>query len=97
MANFEMINEEELLDVNGGNWFKDAWNATCDWCEEHKKALIIVGCTVGGIALTATCIGASVAAGVAAVHGVAAGAYLATTVGGFIGVFTGAVVARECE
>ena len=91
MTNFEMLNEEELLNVNGGNWFTDAWNATCDWCEENKKTLAKVGCIVGGIALCAPGIGIGAAVGLVAVESVGAAAVVATTVGGFTGGVVGAV------
>ena len=95
MTNFEMLSEEELMDVNGGGWFKDAWNATRDWCEEHKKALIITGCTAGGIILAATGIGAGVAVGLVAVGSTTAGVTAATVVGGMAGMVTGAVIANK--
>jgi hypothetical protein len=48
------LNQQEMLNIEGGNIFKDAWNAICDaaeavadWCKEHVRAA-----RDGGIAIT---------------------------------------------
>ena len=87
------LTEEELMEVNGGNWITDAWNATtkacgkawdatCDWVEENKTAVVYTACVVGGIALCATGIGAGAAIGLIAVESVGTAAGVATLVGG---------------
>lgn len=96
MENFE-LNDEELMDVNGGNWFTDAWNATCDWVSDNKKTLISVGCVVGGIALCATGIGVGALAGVVAVESTAAAGVVATGFGTLIGAGASAAINGEEE
>lgn len=91
---FEM-NEEELMEVNGGNWITDAWNATCDWCSEHKGAVIRGACIVGGIALTATGIGAGAGLGLIAVESIGGAAIVSTGVGSIVGTVAGAIVTSE--
>ena len=58
MANRIELNEEELLDVNGGNIFTDAFNTMKNFCEEHTGAAIggavaagIFGVLTAGIGL----------------------------------------------
>lgn len=96
MESFE-LNDEELMDVNGGNWFTDAWNATCDWVSENKRAVIGVTCIVGGIALCATGIGIGALAGVVAVESTGAAAVVATGVGTVIGAGASAAINGDEE
>lgn len=91
------LNEEELMNVNGGNWFTDAWNATCDWCEEHKGAIIRGACIVGGIALTATGIGAGAGLGLIAVESIGGAAIVATGVGTIGGTVAGGIITRDMD
>ena len=86
------LNEMELMNVNGGNWFTDAWNDVCDWCDENTDVLIRIGCVAGGIALCATGIGAAAGAGIIAVESVGAAAIVSTGVGSITGTVVGAVV-----
>lgn len=92
----EKLNEEELDGVTGGNWFTDAWDATCDWCSEHKTQLKRLGYIAGGIALCATGIGIGAAAGLIVVESVGAAAIVSTGVGSIGGVITDAIV-EECQ
>ena len=86
------LNEEELLNVDGGNWFTDAWDATCNWVDKNTDVLIRVGCVAGGIALCATGIGAGVGMGLIAVESVGAAGIVATGFGTMIGTGVGAAV-----
>ena len=86
------LNEEALLDVNGGNWFTDAWDATCNWVDKNTDVLIRVGCVAGGIALCATGIGAGAALGLIVVESTGAAAIVATGCGAIIGTVVGAAV-----
>ena len=86
------LNERELLKVNGGNWFTDAWDDVCDWCDENTDVLIRVGCVAGGIALCATGIGAGAGLGLIAVESVGAAAVVSTGVGGLVGAGVGCAV-----
>ena len=92
MNNKKELNEMELMNVNGGNWFTDAWNDVCDWCDENTDVLIRIGCVAGGIALCATGIGAAAGAGIIAVESVGAAAIVSTGVGSITGTVVGAVV-----
>ena len=86
------LNEEELLDVNGGNWFTDAWDATCNWAKENTDVLIRVGCIAGGIALCATGIGAGAGLGLIVVESTTAAGIAATGFGSIVGTVVGAAV-----
>ena len=86
------LNENELLDVNGGNWLTDAWDATCNWVEENKGIVVRGACIVGGIALCATGIGAGAGLGLIAVESVGAAAITATGVGTIGGTVAGAII-----
>ena len=86
------LNENELRNVNGGNWFTDAWDDVCEWCDENTDVLIRVGCVAGGIALCATGIGAAAGAGLIAVESVGAAGIVATGFGTMIGTGVGAAV-----
>ena len=92
MNNKKELNEMELMNVNGGNWFTDAWNDVCDWCDENTDVLIRIGCVAGGIALCATGIGAAAGAGIIAVESVGAAAIVSTGVGSITGTVVGAVI-----
>lgn len=100
------LTEEELMEVNGGNWFTDAWNATtkacgkawdatCDWVEENKTAVTYTACIVGGIALCATGIGAAAGVGLIAVESVTTAAAVAATVGGVAGAGAADVITHD--
>ncbi|MBO2516060.1 MAG: hypothetical protein CW338_02115 [Clostridiales bacterium] len=65
------LNENELMNVNGGNWLTDAWDATCDWCSEHKKDILIGTLAVGGLALACTGLGVIVAGSASCLIGTA--------------------------
>ena len=91
------LNEEELFEVNGGNWLTDAWDATCDWCKEHKGAVIRGACIVGGIALTATGIGAGAGLGLIAVESIAGAAIVATGVGTIGGTVVGGIITQDMD
>ena len=95
MTNMNVLNENELENVNGGNWITDAWDATCDWCAENTDVLIRVGCVVGGVALCATGIGAAAGVGLIAVESVGAAAITATGFGSIVGAGVGAAVTAE--
>ena len=86
------LNENELQNVNGGNWFTDAWDDVCDWCDENTDVLIRVGCVAGGIALCATGIGAAAGAGLIAVESVGAAAIVSTGFGSIAGTVVGCAV-----
>ena len=86
------LNENELLDVNGGNWLTDAWDATCNWVEENKGIVVRGACIVGGIALCATGIGAGAGLGLIAVESVGAAAITATGVGAITGTVAGGII-----
>ena len=92
MADRVEINEEELLDVNGGNWLTDAWDATCNWVNENKGVVVRCACVVGSIALCATGIGAAAGAGLIVVESVGAAAITATGFGAITGTAVGAAV-----
>lgn len=89
------INDNELREATGGNWFTDAWDATCNWCSENATTLAKVGCVVGGIALCATGIGAGAGLGLIAVESVGAAAVVSTGVGTVVGTAVGAAVFNE--
>ena len=97
MTNRVEINEEELLEVNGGNWFTDAWDATCNWVNENKGVVVRCACVVGGIALCATGLGAGAGLGLIAVESVGAAAIVATTTGTVVGAGVGAAVTNGWE
>ncbi|MBO2517876.1 MAG: hypothetical protein CW338_11520 [Clostridiales bacterium] len=96
------LNENELMNVNGGNWLtdawdatcnacSDAWDATCEWAEENKTVLG-VAVVLGGVALCCTGVGiamfAPAALGAAfAVGGAGAAVTIGGTVAGGCGVF----------
>lgn len=90
--NLVELNEEELLNVNGGNWITDAWDATCNWVDKNTDVLIRVGCVAGGIALCATGIGAGAGLGIIAVESVGAAGVVATGFGTLIGAGVGVAV-----
>lgn len=92
----EKLNDDELGNVNGGGWLSDAWDATCDWCSEHKTQLKRLGYIAGGIALCATGIGIGAAAGLIVVESVGAAAIVSTGVGSIGGTITSAIV-EECQ
>lgn len=92
MTNRIELNEEELMDVNGGNWLTDAWDATCNWVDENKGIVTRAACVVGGIALCATGIGAAAGAGLIAVECVGAAAITATGFGAITGTVAGAII-----
>ena len=107
MKAFE-LNEEELMDVNGGNWLTDAWDcvagaaekawdATCDFCEEHKGMVIRGACIVGGIALTATGIGAGAGLGLIVVESVGSAAIVSTGVGSIVGTVAGGIITSDMD
>ena len=89
------LNEQELMNVNGGNWFTDAWNDVCDWCDENTNALIYVGCIAGGIALCATGIGAAAGVGLIAVESVGSASVISAAVGGIAGAGAADIITRE--
>ena len=91
------LNEEELLNINGGNWFTDAWDATCNWVEENKGMVVRGACIVGGIALCATGIGAAAGAGLIVVESVGAAAIVSTGVGSIAGTVAGAIITNDWE
>lgn len=102
------LTEEELMEVNGGNWFTDVWNATtnacskawdatCDWVEENKTAVVYTACTIGGIALCATGIGAAAGVGLIAVESVGTAAVVATAVGGVAGLGAADNITKDWE
>ena len=91
------LNEEELMNVNGAGWLSDAWNATCNWCEEHKGAVIRGACIVGGIALTATGIGAGAGLGLIAIESVAGAAIVSTGVGSIVGTVAGGIITADMD
>lgn len=95
MNNKMELNEQELMNVNGGNWFTDAWDGVCNWCEENTDVLIRVGCVAGGIALCATGIGAAAGAGLIVVESVGAAAVVSTGVGSIGGTVVGCLVTDE--
>ena len=89
------LNELELMNVNGGNWFGDLWDDVCDWCDENTDALIYVGCIAGGIALCATGIGAAAGIGLIAVESVGSAAVISAAVGGVIGAGAADIITYE--
>ena len=91
------LNENELLDVNGGNWLTDAWDATCNWVEENKGIVVRGACIVGGIALCATGIGAGAGLGLIVVESVGAAAITATGVGAIGGTVAGAIITDDWD
>ena len=92
-----MLEEEALANVTGGNWFTDAWDATCDWVNENKGIVVRGACVLGGIALCATGIGAAAGVGLIAVESVGAAAVVATGVGSITGTAIGAAVTNGWE
>lgn len=92
MNNKKQLDEMELMNVNGGNWFTDAWDDVCDWCDENTDMLIRMGCVAGGIALCATGIGVGAGVGLIAVESVGAAAIVSTGFGSIIGAGVGAAV-----
>ena len=92
MDKYTQLDDRELMNVNGGNWFTDAWDGVCNWCEENTDVLIRVGCVAGGIALCATGIGAAAGAGLIAVESVGAAAIVSTGVGSIGGTVVGVIV-----
>ena len=86
------IDEATLGKVTGGSWISDAWDATCDWVDEHKGMVVRGACVVGGIALCATGIGAAAGVGLIAVESVGAAAIGSTGVGSIMGTTVGAAV-----
>ena len=97
------LNDDDLMDVNGGGWITDAWNATtracgkawdatCDWVEENKGIVVRGACIVGGIALCATGIGAAAGVGLIAVESVTAAGIVATGFGSIGGTVAGALI-----
>ena len=86
------MNDMELMNVSGGNWYTDAWNDVCDWCDENTDILVRVGCMAGGIALCATGIGAAAGVGLIAVESVGAAAVISGGVGGIVGTVVGSAV-----
>ena len=64
------LNDDELLDVTGGDWL---------------EVLAHVGCIVGGIALCATGIGAGAGLGIIAVESIGAAAVVSTGFGLLVG------------
>ena len=86
------MNDTELMNVSGGNWFTDAWNDVCDWCDENTDILVRVGCMAGGIVLCATGIGAAAGVGLIAVESVGAAAVVSGGVGGIVGTVVGSAV-----
>ena len=97
MTNRVEINDEELFEVNGGNWFTDAWDATCNWVNENKGIVVRGACVLGGIALCATGIGAGAGLGLIAVESVGAAAIVATGTGAIIGTTVGAAVTNDWD
>ena len=97
MANRVEINDEELFEVNGGNWLTDAWDATCNWVNENKGIVVRGACVLGGIALCATGIGAGAGLGLIAVESVGAAAIVATGTGAIIGTTVGAAVTNDWD
>ena len=91
------LNEEELLNVNGGNWLTDAWDATCDWVEENKGVVVRSACIVGGIALCATGLGVGAGLGLIVVQSVGAAAIVSTGVGSIGGAVAGALITEDWE
>ena len=102
------LTEEELMEVNGGNWITDAWNATtkacgkawdatCDWVEENKGMVVRGACIVGGIALCATGIGIGAAAGLIVVESTGAAAIVATGFGAITGTVAGGIITDGWE
>ncbi len=100
------LTDEELMNVYGGNWSTDAWNATtracgkawdatCDWVEENKTAVVYTACIVGGIALCATGIGAGAGLGLIAVESTATAAAVATSVGGITGLGAADIITKD--
>lgn len=86
------LNEMELMNVCGGNWFTDAFDSVCDWCSENADVITRVGCVVGGIALVATGIGAGAGLGLIAVESIGGAAIASTGFGSIIGTVVGAAV-----
>lgn len=93
--NKQPLEDKDLEKVSAGNWFTDAWDATCNWCSENATTLAKVGCVVGGIALCATGIGAGAGLGLIAVESVGAAAVVSTGVGTVVGTAVGAAVFNE--
>lgn len=91
------LNENELFDVNGGNWLTDAWDATCNWVEENKGIVVRGACVVGGIALCATGIGAGAGLGLIAVESVGAAGIVATGFGTIGGTVAGALITDDWD
>ena len=93
------LNEDELFDVNGGNWFTDAcgkaWNATCDWVDEHRREIVIGATIVGTCALCVTGLGVAALAGAVAVEGVGGLVATGTILGVAAGGPTAALVVEE--
>ena len=79
------IDEATLGKVTGGSWISDAWDATCDWVDEHKGMVVRGACVVGGIALCATGIGAGAGLGIIAVESIGAAAVVSTGFGLLVG------------
>ena len=91
------LDEATLEKVTGGSWLSDAWDATCDWVDEHKGIVVRTACLAGGIALCATGIGAAAGVGLIAVESVGAAAIVSTGIGGIAGTAVGAAVTDGWE
>ena len=91
------LDEATLEKVTGGSWLSDAWDATCDWVDEHKGIVVRGACVVGGIALCATGIGAAAGVGLIAVESVGAAVIVSTGIGGVAGTAIGAAVTDGWE
>lgn len=91
------LDEATLEKVTGGSWLSDAWDATCDWVDEHKGIVVRGACVVGGIALCATGIGAAAGVGLIAVESVGAAVIVSTGIGGVAGTAVGAAVTDGWE
>lgn len=86
------LNEMELMDVCGGNWFTDTFDSVCDWCSENADIVTRAACLVGGVALVATGIGAGAGLGLIAVESIGGAAIASTGFGSIIGTVVGAAV-----
>ncbi len=93
----EIMNEQELMNVNGGNWFTDAWDDVCNFCEENAGVVTRAACVVGGIALCATGIGAAAGVGLIVVESVGAAAITSIGIGSIAGVTAGAAITSDWE
>ena len=86
------LNEMELMNVCGGNWFTDAFDSVCDWCSENTDVVTRAACLVGGVALVATGIGVGAGLGLIVVESVSAATITSIGVGSVIGTVVGAAV-----